>query len=270
MNADAYKNFFNSLSSRSWKEHRISDVLFALLNSSDEFKTLFIKLLNSKRRNYLSPQTTFMEILREYKYDNKHAGPADLYVRYSDSNPLLIEIKVRDTNYHTSEYNKFGKNYQLCLLDTRIHHSKGEFKNWILITWDELIKYMQNCNSKLVIEISTFFEGALKMEDIQRVNFGGFKFSNLVYFSRMIKAAMKKLNLKPYTASKNYLEDGFGHYFSFDTNNGKPIYMWYGINFTEENRHPEGVMIWIRKDWNKDLFNNIETCLRKRKFKVAS
>jgi len=66
MNADAYKNFFNSLSSRSWKEHRISDVLFALLNSSDEFKTLFIKLLNSKRRNYLSPQTTFMEILREW------------------------------------------------------------------------------------------------------------------------------------------------------------------------------------------------------------
>jgi len=92
--------FFSALATRITKEPGICDVLYAALSSSDVLYSIFAEKLGLP--------STRGEIIREYAEYQSTAGRPDFLFLPDSANPVLLEVKLFDRNYHYHEYSQIS------------------------------------------------------------------------------------------------------------------------------------------------------------------
>lgn len=98
---DTLNSFFLHLGIRLYKENNLSDITWALLQASDEFKQLFIK--------YFFPEIEDNHIkcinaIEREKIDNGEKGSRVDFWICTDSAQYIIEFKINDKNHHFKQY----------------------------------------------------------------------------------------------------------------------------------------------------------------------
>lgn len=98
---DELNNFFLYLGIRLYKENNLSDITWALLQASDEFKQLFIKFffpeIEDNHIKYIN------DIEREKRDNSEKGSRVDFWIR-TDSAQYIIEVKISDKNQHFEKY----------------------------------------------------------------------------------------------------------------------------------------------------------------------
>ena len=125
------EDLFYNLSQRLWNENDLSDVTWAMTQTSDKFMAEFIR--------FFFPKEEFDEIdlIREYAQGNCRP---DFYFKRGKE-VYLIECKIGDVNQHFDDYIK----------EFKIPHKRlGYITNYTLNkpgftvkTWTELYKHLQ-------------------------------------------------------------------------------------------------------------------------------
>lgn len=256
--------FFDSLSKRNWDENNVSDFLFALFKSSPDFHKTFINTIEKKYRHFDASGLTHKDILvisRESAYEE---GRSDIQIIYKNNKEIVIENKLWDKNYHEDKYLNYFKNKHIVIFSI-VKPILMEPDKFITLLWHELIDEMQQTKDPLILGVATICKELTKMETIKLV-----KLQNplgLLYLNRMFKNSIKNCSLKGTTVQifnkgKNFMEDSSGYYFEVSIGNYK-IWAWYGLNYNEI--HNDIIMIWIKKNWNNELFKKIFRILDKNK-----
>ena len=265
MNDLNIKSFFEAISERKWIENDISDFLYALLKSSDQFFNALIKIILSNRKEYLSTQIDKTKIKREYCY-RFGKKRADLFLPFSNYKfnnnqirGILIEVKIGDPDIHKKGYNSVSKEYLICLIDIRKHEGKGQLKKWILITWDELIEKLGGSFQNQTKNFLYFFRKVLKMEVIKKVKLESSQLQSIAHYSRMIRKVIneKLENCKLTSKFNDYEETTWGHYFTYKNLQKKTIIIWFGLNLTNEDERHVGSAFFIEKNKNRSIYDYV-------------
>ncbi len=91
-------DFFRSLSERMYKENDLSDILYALCESSSDFRQFFLDFFFSEFK--LSAEKAV--ISRELQYDD--GSRPDFWIRDPEKGLFIVENKIDDHNHHFQQY----------------------------------------------------------------------------------------------------------------------------------------------------------------------
>ena len=155
---DVLNSFFLHLGIRLYKENNLSDITWALLQASDEFKQLFIKFFFPEiEDNHIK----YINAIEREKRDNSEKGSRVDFWICTDSAQYIIEAKINDKSHHFEQYrddyniqpshfsyitnyiiDKDGEEYQIRrwenLYDYLYEHTKGE--NEVIEGYCEYVK----------------------------------------------------------------------------------------------------------------------------------
>ena len=126
------KEFFLNISQRMRNENDLSDITWAMTQTSDKFLTEFLR--------FFFPKDEFddIELIREYAQGNNRP---DFYFK-SGKDVYLIECKIWDDHQHFDDYIKeFGIPHKRLGYITNYTLNKPGFT---VKTWTELYKYLKN------------------------------------------------------------------------------------------------------------------------------
>ena len=125
------KDFFLNISQRMRNENDLSDITWAMTQTSDKFLTEFLR--------FFFPKDEFdeIELIREYAQGNNRP---DFYFK-SGKDVYLIECKIWDDHQHFDDYIKeFGIPHKRLGYITNYTLNKPGFT---VKTWTELYKYLK-------------------------------------------------------------------------------------------------------------------------------
>ena len=135
---DTLNSFFLHLGIRLYKENNLSDITWALLQASDEFKQLFIKYFFPEiEDNHIK---CINAIEREKTDNNKKGSRVDFGIR-TDFAQYIIEVKINDKNHHFVQYEE-AYNIQPChfgYITNYIIDKDGEYR---IRRWESLYDYL--------------------------------------------------------------------------------------------------------------------------------
>ncbi len=125
------EKFISNLSFRLNKENDLSDITWAMCETSDLFLTEFLA--------FFFPSVDFDEVTLQREVANDDSRP-DFYFEYNDK-IYLIECKIWDRNHHFAQYTKrFGiPNEQLGYITNYPMMKEG----FAVHTWTELYSYLK-------------------------------------------------------------------------------------------------------------------------------
>ncbi len=151
VNNQAINDFFYYISYKFYKENDLSDITWAMCQTCEDFRNLFLKFFFPKIK--IVP-----DIIIEREKATEGSRP-DFYIE--NGNELyLIENKINDKNHHFGQYDdafnvspeKFGYITNYSIIDADIRQ-----KGYKIHTWEELYNYfckqeISDENSKSLIE----------------------------------------------------------------------------------------------------------------------
>lgn len=241
ISSSSLENIFNFLAKRNWSENKISDLLYAIINGDKECKNAFLDLITVKAEengiNWTFSNEDFIEAEREFPILE---GRPDFKIHFrNEVKKLFVEVKINDENYHYKQYSHNKQN--MVVLLTKKVLNKNEFKGWILITWDELLKTFEMINSELITIFIKLFRRILKMAEIKEIK--NFNIGSLYHLNNMIHHVIIKNQYIIDHKLKSFKDDGSGYIFHLPLNTTS-IYPWLGINYNPF--YPTIVMFWLQ------------------------
>ena len=245
-------DFFSYCAERMSKENNVSDFLFALLKSSSEMIKIFSDFLGTE------VQLSRFDIEREFNISN--IGRPDFHMRDINGNPLIVEVKLYDTDYHEeySEIEIYGKKPKISLLLINEPQERPLYECSIKY-WSELIGLLGNSTNPLLKAFSNYLEKVINMEKYDAVNMmKPVGLRNLNYMMKDIIRTYKSENehIKTSNISTNFKEDESGYFYSIKNieNNGYEVWPFFGLVYNDSN---EGFIIWIIKKDNEKYYDSI-------------
>ena len=147
------RNFFEYLSYRMSNENDLSDVTYAMCNSSPLFRDTFLR--------FFFPQIQISKDINIHREVSKDDSRPDLII-YNEDETYIIENKINDRNQHFGQYEntfnvtpeRFGyiANYVIAQPDSE--------KNYPIKTWEQFYYYLKS-NVPEVQEEKSQIEGYL-------------------------------------------------------------------------------------------------------------
>lgn len=171
---DVFNRFFESLSSRMYKENDLSDITYSLLQSSEKFMEVFVSFITEDPIK----QKNGFEVSREYSLDPKNR-PDFFFIGQDEV--ILLENKVWDTNYHFHDYEKA----------LSLHLSS-------------YMQYKPKAPFKALISAHT-----LSPENIAVANSNGFK---VIYWSEFVDLLKLEMSKRNFNAEEIPLVGGYVKY----------------------------------------------------------
>ncbi|MEI7637997.1 MAG: hypothetical protein WCJ37_11880 [Syntrophus sp. (in: bacteria)] len=246
-------SFFAALSERLYKENDLSDILYALLKSDQNFREKFLEMIDIGVDDNL-------QIFREYTEETPDCRP-DLFFNGSQSTSLL-EIKQRDRNYHFDQYKKgfpdskrrFISIYKLNKNDLMI----AEINDFKCYTWSYIIEtFKKQNNSELVTSVLKYIQEVCEVEELKQVS----DLNCLNNLNSLLKLFRMTIDDTPSIddmvvstygkVTRAYGDSWIGCYMQIE-HAGKKLWPCIAICFEDLKEYPE-IMIWFEYDWNSIL-----------------
>lgn len=249
------KKFFYNLSLRCAKENDLSDVTWAVCQTSEKFKLLFL--------NFFFPTVNFDKINSFDRELTKDDSRADFVIN-NDGQTFVIECKIGDTNHHFEPY----------LRDYNIQKSNlGYIVNYYLQkegfevkTWRQFYDFIEN-NIPENEEEKAFFEGYLKylasVCGIIKINkkMELKSMYSLYCFNVILKSVINNRNTDKFSLSyynKDFQENYFGYKFEVTTKNKKPN-IWLNVGVWYDRENPVVTCgVWKNEGWGKPYFDELK------------
>jgi hypothetical protein len=227
------EEFFKRLSARVYKENSLSDITWALCNSSDWFRDLFLKYC-------FDEEITGIDCF-EREYSRGDSRP-DFYITTMDGKEYLIEIKIGDRNDHFEQYDKTFQGAKKSFI---ANYKVPPINGWITKTWKEFSQHLNDNISEKNISENNIIKGyvAYLNSVINKVEVNKMNFTNLVslidFYNCLteISQGITDFSLEEYrsnSAIKSYGPLGnlrYGKYFHYSNSRKKDVYFWLGIFF---------------------------------------
>ncbi len=237
-----FNNFLYNLSYRKQNENDLSDITWAMCETSEKFKELFLKFFfDFQEEDFLKNIVTFE---REKSQGNSRP---DFYIEYLKKREkliYLIEVKIYDRNHHFEQYVKTFKlkdNKNRLGYITNYPHKEDGF---IIKTWEEFYDFIKEKlpqneeEKKLWLGYLEYLKSVCSIIKItKKMDLTGFY--SLYLFTEALKKVLNnnenKISTEFYkTTTKT---TNIGHYFKIkypDIYNIKDTWAWIGIYFNRE------------------------------------
>jgi phage anti-repressor protein len=251
------EDFFKNLSERLYKENSLSDITWALCESSDWFRDFFLKYC------FEEEITNINCLEREYSsYDSR----LDFYITTKDEKEYLIEVKKGDKKNHFRQYNKtFPKTKKSLIANYKVPAENG----WTTKTWREFSQLLSDNISEINSLEKNIIKGYISYLNsvINKVEVKQMNFTNITSLSdfynclteiceKITVVSLKENNNKSNSAIKS---DRYGKYFYYSNSKNKSVCFWIGLYFCTEYF---GIYFWIDHTKKNECPKN-EACIMK-------
>ncbi len=247
--------FFLRISDRFYKENDISDITWAIIESSNLFKNFFMKFF---WQDFTLDSKNF-KATREF---SKYGSRPDFFIE-NGNDKFIIEVKKYDRNYHFDQYKKDFPDCKFAFISIY----KPPYQESIVTkTWKEFISYLENrikyipdeTNEKEIIKgYINYIKGVCEIMEYKKLNFSNVK--TIFYFLKLIEREIlvsdEELEFSVDKKSKGFTEDKVGYYFYASKKGGeKLILCWFGYFFGWSDN-----AIYIEViEWNKEIIKLFE------------
>ena len=248
------QNFIHNLAGRFRKENDLSDIIWALSETSNEFKNLFVSFFFDELKN----EKDIFQLQREYPTGSSRP---DFYFEVNNQ-VYVIEIKIWDMNDHFEQYSVAFPNAKKGWIANYRAQTDKDFKTK---TWEEFYNYIKAVIKKgenpNLIPILRGFNNYLKstcmLIEFQKMNLANL--TSLYYFNKLTNKIIEQertgLQVKQYTASRSFFEDRSGSYFMIKGNASDWQYPWFGIYYGENKTC---ILICFGRSWCKNIYEGIQ------------
>lgn len=233
MNQNLTNTFFRQLAIRLKTENNLSDVTWAVCNSSSQFRSFFI--------NFFFPAIevdTTIELKREQSDD---AGRPDFGFKFKDKQ-YFIEFKKYDQNHHSNYADIHGYD---CVALISIYSLPSNLYKYKLTRWknfiDQLEDHLQKVewNNEELDLVSGYIEfvrqscGLIKYKNMKLDNLQSlFQFNHLI--QELTNSSFDNFKVIP-TRSGSFFYNRSGYSFEFTKSESKKwLAGWYGIYYTSD------------------------------------
>lgn len=225
--------FFDKLGDRFYKENNLSDITWALAESNEAFKTLFLKFFFTQYESFRQ-----IEIFKR-EHSNGDCRP-DFYISTPDFE-YVIECKIDDRNHHFEHYRnqfpnaKFGyiANYKLPPVTGFEIRTWNEFKNYLKNTAETHL----DDNTKIVLQsYIVYLTKVCSLIELKKMNLSNL--TSLYQFNQLIKkviTSVENVEANIENSSKPCDHKRCGYYFKVKSEDGGTnVCPWIGIWYEGE------------------------------------
>jgi hypothetical protein len=229
---------FEKLAERFCAEPKLSDMVWAMCETSEMFQSIFLEFCFGKNVNVSG------EIIREY---NRNGSIPDFYFTDVNGNEYIIENKIYDHRDHFEQYELEFENAERAFIANYI---VGKRKDWSIKNWKSFIKYLENKISdensnkeeiKLIQSFVLYLKSVTHYREAKTMNF--LNLSSLSSFYGIVSELIKQMDYWYYNIPSATDADYYGRFFI----NKENVYIWIGLYIPE----PSGVYIVFRNFENK-------------------
>ncbi len=256
---ETLENFFLYLAERVSHENRVSDVLYAAMNASPETFRIVADAVGLPEEANIENT----EIRREVTFriekgttQGELARPDFLLLPHPGT-PVLIEVKLFDTDYHRDKYERVrvdGKPPSLVLLTAREPLEDLRSHGWTIVLWDKIIKALEakGRTNPFLSALARYLREVTGMMNIEAVNFGKDGPKAMLYLNRLIKKVIQTYPDDDTGArtevdfrSKGCMPEYSGHYYTLKINQSKgaQIAFYFGVVYDDKKA---GLQLWIK------------------------
>lgn len=262
------EKFFNYISNRIYNENRLSDITWALCQSSEHFETFFLKFFFKEEVKF----DISREIIREYTTGNSRV---DFWIRNGEKT-FIIEVKIYDRNQHFDQYNKAYPNAKKGYIT---NYYLEEQDGYEIRTWKELYKelnqHLQD-EDKIPVDEKNLIKGyisylknvcsIIEIEKMNLTNLKSLQDFNLLCNEIIIEPFNSKNGTDKYSCQLNNQTKGSNDYAygkDFTTlKNGKRLFVgdaWLGVQMVDGK-----ILVYV--PYHNDIssaFHSLKTALEK-------
>ena len=248
--------FFENLSVKFRNENALSDMTWAMCETSETFRKIFLK--------FFFPNYNFNNIIefrREYSSGNSRP---DFFIKNSDD-IFLVEVKIYDTNHHFDQYTlefEIPKSNLGYITNYNLYQNEYSVK-----TWKGLFEYLDNEIDKLTDDEKLLFSAYLtyisNICSIRKIT-NKMDLKNLQTILDFNETLKEVTNFETSTFRiENYKQDikGYrtGYYFKVTdlTEKKKDIWIWIGAYFGTDN-HQICIAVESGEGWGKPFYDIID------------
>jgi hypothetical protein len=247
------KNFFSNLSWRCAKENDLSDITWAVCQTSETFKMLFLK--------FFFPNVIFNKINSFEREVSKEDSRAD-FVIDNDGQIFVIECKIGDTNHHFEQYivTYNIKREQLGYI-VNYNLSKTGFE---VKTWEQLYDFVEenkteNEEEKIIfdgyLEYLKSVCGIIKIKGKMELKGVYSLYCFNVILKSVINRSTDKFELSYYNT--DFKVSYYGYKFKVSAKGKKDIWLSIGLWFNFENPVIT-VGVWKQEGWGKPFSDELD------------
>lgn len=236
------ETFFESLSERMSNENDLSDITYALCNTDDDFRKLFLKFC-------FDDDVDTLDLVREYAEDDSRP---DFFFHGKNNQEYIIEVKIHDRNQHFDQYNKQFPNAKYAFISNYIlnenelcNNDKNAIKekNWKIRTWKGLYNRLikSKVKSELVDGYILYLKNVINIKEFIKMDLK--KITNLPVFLEDISKIFTDKGFIEYKGNKSMSEYYYGKFFTKND-----FYFWFGLFFSEDTYGNPKIFIGMKED----------------------
>lgn len=242
--------FFIQISKRLNKENDLSDITWAMCNSSTAFRNAFLKF-------FFPEMDISKNVYIKREAPNEDAASRPDFVINNGGVIYIVENKINDKNHHFGQYDKdfnippkrFGyiANYKIFQKNTTSDSSE-EYR---IKTWEEFYDYLGDLNieqqneKQLIIGYSNYIKSVcaiIKFKKAMNINgiYSLYQFNTIL--KKLCNCDEKEYSISVFHENRCYWDhyimngfEGINFNVSFKNVKMKDTYGWIGICFTEVN-----------------------------------
>lgn len=253
---------FRALAERLHKENALSDVVYAMLYADSGFAGLFLEFFGVPSEDYAS-----IRVEREFELDNRNR--IDFRIEYG-SHLLLVENKIRDTNYHVDDYdrairelgaNRGGNTVKAIISVARINRDAVEHAKslgWVVKYWKDFLNVLRanvaGMNPIIAESIVAYLSVVADIREVEQMHFDQSTLRSVaslnVVIGEIIESAGDQV-IEEYSTKHANGVDWVGRYYILPTGR-KSAYCWFGLMFGGP------VTIVVDRDWSPEVCVGIE------------
>ncbi|MFT4071654.1 MAG: hypothetical protein QM654_07020 [Dysgonamonadaceae bacterium] len=247
------KTFFSNLHWRFNKENDLSDLTWAMCQTSETFKQLFLQ--------FFFPNTKFDKInsfLRERVQDDSRAD----FVIDNDGELYVVECKIGDRNHHFEQYLE-AYNIEAGRLGYIVNYNHS-YKDFEIKTWRQFYKFIEDNLAENEDE-KTLYQGYLAyLQNIcgiikitKKMKLSGAY--SLYCFNQILKSVINR-NTENFTLSyynTDFKESYYGYKFKVSAPNKDDIWLSVGLWFNFE-KPVITIGVWKLEGWGKPFSDELE------------
>lgn len=253
------KDFISELGKRLDSENDLSDITWALLQSSSDFRRAFLTFIGINNTEFESA----------FEFEREYLLPGNLRVDLAIRSPLskeviLLENKIWDRNYHFVDYSKAigsSSNFKLVLLSAHQIESSdsnlAQRTGWTLRYWHDFEESLRSLTFKEFDDVRAGFISYLRrvcmVLPVDRIQFDSASLNSLYSFNNLIRRIVKDAShdnfvYALYPSPRSFSNGYSACYYSIAKRGEIPFtYPAIGIDYQED----PSICVWLDRDWNK-------------------
>jgi len=281
------ERFFACLSERMYKENDLSDITYALINTSEDFKRIFISFITKSGKK--QAQCANYEVSREFPLDDRNR-PDFLFIGGNEA--ILLENKVWDRDYHFKDYSDALLNQMSSHMQYQAYHplkalisahilgnqdiQSGKNHGFEISYWHDFIALLKDEIAKgafaankykddqkdLINGYVKYLEEVVKVPEIGRIQFTKETLKSIIDLSALMKLIVRQHHSQNYdyelTSANTKLNTGNSTGIAYIiTKNGSNKRAFVNFYLQYDYKGSPAIIIDLPLNVNKDINDRI-------------